>query len=125
LLYHYCHPADYYCLRGDTDINRNDVNTIFDNAVEKNFSVCLHGISSGKYRIKKLTLNSRHGSVLDQWNKITDVYDLSPEEIDHLKNVSRPEMSIFYNETSGDITVNAGMDINEICIFLVKRQFPV
>jgi xylan 1,4-beta-xylosidase len=125
LLYHYCHPADYYCLLGDTGIDRDNINHIFGNAAGRSLSVCLHGISPGKYRIKKLTVNSRHGSVLDQWNKMTDVYDLSPGEINHLKNVSQPEMSISYNETSGSITVNAGMDVNEICIFLVNRQFPV
>jgi xylan 1,4-beta-xylosidase len=124
LLYRYCHPDDYYCLRGDTDINRNNTNDIFGNIAKKSFSVCLHGVSSGKYRIKKLALNSRHGSVLDQWNKLTDVYDLSPEEIDHLKNISRPKMSIFYSEISGDITLNTDMDINEINIFLITRQFP-
>jgi xylan 1,4-beta-xylosidase len=128
LLYHYCHPADYYCLRGDTDIDKNNVNNIFGDAMRRNFSVRLYGVSPGEYRIKKLAVNSRHGSILDQWNKMSGVYDLSPEEINHLKNISQPEMSIFYNETSNEsnaITVNADMDINEICIFLVKRQFPI
>ncbi|MDR1584245.1 MAG: helix-turn-helix domain-containing protein, partial [Prevotellaceae bacterium] len=78
LLYHYCHPADYYCLCGDTEVNKDNINGIFGDVLKKNISVCLKGILPGKYRIKKLTLNSHHGSVLDEWNKMTGVYDLSP-----------------------------------------------
>jgi beta-xylosidase/AraC-like DNA-binding protein len=125
LLYHYCHPTDHYCLCGDSVLNKDNINDIFGDAEKKSISIRLNGISPGKYRIKKLTLNSRYGSVLDQWNKLTDVYDLSPEEINHLKNTSQPAMSIFYYEASNDITVNADMDVNEICIFLIKRQFAV
>jgi xylan 1,4-beta-xylosidase len=125
LLYHYCHPTDYYCLCGDSELNKDNINDIFGDAVKKNISVCLEGISPGKYRIKKLIVNSRYGSVLDQWNKMADVYDLSLDEISHLKNVSQPDMSIFYTEVSDSITINAGMDINEICIFSIKRQFSI
>jgi xylan 1,4-beta-xylosidase len=125
LLYHYCHPADYYCLRGDTGLDKDNTNNIFDDVEKESVSIRLNNISPGKYRIKKLTLNRRHGSVLDQWNKLAGVYDLSPEEINHLKNISQPAMSIFYHEASDGITVNAGMDTNEICIFLIKRQFAV
>ncbi|GHV42133.1 helix-turn-helix domain-containing protein [Spirochaetia bacterium] len=125
LLYHYCHPIDFYCLRCDTDVNKNNINDIFGDIKKKTISINVKSISPGKYRIKKLTLNREQGSVLDQWNRMTSIQALSPEEINHLKNISRPGMSIFLEEVTNEIKLSEEMDINEICFFSIKRQLTI
>jgi xylan 1,4-beta-xylosidase len=122
LLYHYCHPADFYCLKSDAGISKENINDIFGSAARKNVTVDLVNIPAGNYRIRKMSVNQNHGSVLDQWNKMKGISDLSPQEVRYLKNVSVPKMSIYMGIIVDHIQIQVNLGVNEVCIFSINKQ---
>lgn len=82
----------------------------------------MNGLSGGKYRIKEIRINNKHGSVLEQWNQMSGITDLSPSEIEHLKYMSVPQMQIHILDISDRIQLDIELCANEVYHVSMKQQ---
>jgi len=54
----------------------------------------LKNLLSGQYNVKTYSINREHGSVLDEWMRMDEIGDLDKDEIDYLKRISTPRLTI-------------------------------
>jgi xylan 1,4-beta-xylosidase len=94
LCYNYKHFDYSYYLSPEGSVGINEQYEIFENKESIKLSLEIQGIKNGRYRVKELKLNREHGSVLDEWIKIGQAYDMKQDEVNFLKQTCIPDMRI-------------------------------
>lgn len=93
--HNYKHPNYYYYYLKEEDFIRPlEQYKIFDdnNTIKLNFKI--QNTKNGEYSVKKYSLSRENGSVLDEWMKMNFTDDISKNEINYLKDICKPRLSI-------------------------------
>ncbi len=100
MLYHNTNTMNIYSSdHSDENISFNDLKHIFESNGSLKLHLALHGIESGKYYIRKSSVNTEYGSVLDECSRWSQAVDLRHDDYDYLQRICIPHVSIISQET--------------------------
>ena len=119
----YKHFNDNYFLR-DEDISlAQNFSSVFTDSDDLTFNFILENMESCFWSIKKRSINSRHGSILDEWKKLQYATDLKPSDIGYLNNICIPQMIIEKNRISnGILSFETTLEKNEVCLIHIYKD---
>lgn len=75
----------------------------------------------GKYKVVKYRLDRDHGSVFDEWLKLGGPEDMSKQEIDYLKEKSKPNSSIVYLDLDGEYSEKISVPVHGVYMVTLQR----
>lgn len=118
LLFNYKHFDLNYYLIPEENISYNSQNNIFENQDNQSIELELQDVSNGRYKLKEITLNSEHGSILDEWVSSGKINNLKRDEIKYLKETCVPKMKIKQLEIQNNkIILNSNIAPHEVKLF--------
>jgi xylan 1,4-beta-xylosidase len=118
LCYNYKHFDYSYYLIPEGNVGISEQYGIFENNDPFNLSLEIQGIKNGRYRLKELKLDRKHGSVLDEWMKMGQSYDMKQDEVDYLKQICIPNMKIKnFQVKNQTIVLNGELQPHEVRLF--------
>lgn len=122
--HNYKHPNYYYyCCKNEDSIKISEQYKIFDdnNVIKLNFQI--RNVKNGEYIMKKYSLNRNNGSILDEWNKINFTNTIDKEDINYLKEISKPRLIIEnYNVEDGILNFEVTLLPHEIDRIEIKYK---
>ena len=113
----------YYHIQPEDKIDLADINNMITNSNPLNISFRFDVNPNDKYRIKKNSVNRRHGSIQDEWVNMLQPGRLDKEDIEHLKNTCVPDIKIqTVSEHLGRIVVNTILEPCEIQLIMIHAE---
>ncbi len=123
ILYNYCHFSDLYGKGFNFNFTFTDRYQVFPDAVNKELSFSLSGPADGDYIMTEQIVNRRYGSCFDKWLEMGAASLQTPEEIDTLKQLSRPLLKktirTVINQT---FDYEAVLDPHEVRLILITKR---
>ena len=109
----------------DLDIRQSDA-MIFDNDEPITLRLQLKNVAkAGNYCIKKRTLNSQYGSILNEWKKFQYNTRLTRQDVKYLDAISLPNLSqseFTVEKDGGTIELEIKMEMHEVDLIHVFLQ---
>lgn len=122
LVYNYAH-FDQLFLSGDTSaLTHKNRYEIYEEKQIKEIEIKLKGLD-GKYKITRYTLNRENGSVFDEWIKLNAPENMTKEEIDYLKGISRPKVHISNLDIKVEYREKLSIPVHGIELITIKKLF--
>lgn len=126
ITYNYKHYSNFYCLSKQTKLNLNQYYSIFENNKDLHIYINLQGVKNGRYRVRKYTLNRRHGSIFDEWLNMNTVYNLRKSEIEYLKQICIPKQTIFYLENvNNELKIESNLEPHEVNLYEIALEYDM
>lgn len=134
LAYNYAHFNKYFCINCRERIEFQDTYSIFEQGETLNMQVDLTHLPPGRYKIRKHILNRSNGSFLDEFIKILELGNSTPEEllymmlnmqiseVDYYKSISIPRQEISYANCEDHLVLNLSMEPHEVNYFSISRK---
>ena len=122
--HNYKHPNYYYYLKEEDVISPLEQYKIFDDndTIKLNFQI--NNVNNGKYTIKKYSLSRSNGSILDEWIKMNFTDDINKSEINYLKDICKPRLSIKNSVvTDGRLNIEVVLSPHEINRIEIKYKY--
>ncbi|GFP74699.1 GH39 family glycosyl hydrolase [Clostridium fungisolvens] len=123
ITYNYKHFDYFYCLKEETPVSLEQYYNIYENQQYLNINIALKGIKSGRYRIKKYTLNREHGSIFDEWLNMNAIYNIKRDEIDYLKQICIPKQTVFYSESIDELKLESCLSPHEVNLYEITFEY--
>jgi beta-xylosidase/AraC-like DNA-binding protein len=92
--HNYKHFNYYYYLSAEDEIKPGEQGKIFNDYDNLRLNFQLKGLLDGQYNVKTYSINRENGSVLDEWIRMDESSDLGKDEIEYLKRISTPRLSL-------------------------------
>lgn len=92
--HNYKHFNYYYYLKAEDEVKPREQGKIFNDSDNLRLNFQLKSLLNGQYNVKTYSINREHGSVLDEWMRMDEIEDLDKDEIDYLKRISTPRLTI-------------------------------
>nr|WP_253201839.1 helix-turn-helix domain-containing protein [Clostridium sp. DSM 17811] len=92
--HNYKHFNYYYYLKAEDQIKASEQDKIFNNYEDLCLNFQIKNVLNGQYDVKTYSVSRQNGSVLDEWVKMDEFDDLGKDEIEYLKRISTPRLSI-------------------------------
>ncbi|WP_459482485.1 GH39 family glycosyl hydrolase [Clostridium saccharoperbutylacetonicum] len=92
--HNYKHFNYYYYLKPEDEIKPREQGKIFNDYDNLRLNFQLKNLLNGQYNVKTYSINREHGSALDEWMRMDEIGDLDKDEIDYLKRISTPRLTI-------------------------------
>ncbi|MBI9011595.1 MAG: AraC family transcriptional regulator [Clostridiales bacterium] len=122
LFYNYLHTNNLYNHFDTSQISPHDRYRVFEKGERKVFALGLKGLE-GKYKIIKQLCDRKHGSVYDEWVKMGAPKEMTQEITDHLKCISKPEMTIKEDVIDEIYQLNVHLEPHGILLVEFKKHF--
>ena len=71
---------------------------IFEHREPITLDIILQDIPSGRYEIKKQTVNREHGSIPDKWKLFGYAHNLDSSDMKYLREICIPHLSLTWQE---------------------------
>jgi len=123
ILNNYKHFAkSYYHKEEDISLNSN-MSYIFSDTDKATINIELNACTNESYTVKCSRLNSNHGSILNEWSKMNYETSLNTSDIDYLKGICVPELSISSIKVNNNI-INLAfeLDYNEVMLIKIYHE---
>lgn len=92
--HNYKHFNYYYYLKAEDEVLPKDQGKIFSDSDNLKLNFQIKDLLNGQYSIKTYSINREHGSVLDEWMRMNEIGDLDKDEVDYLRRISTPRLTI-------------------------------
>lgn len=113
--YYYNNPENY--------IAKEDVWKCFDDTSDLELEIVLKGVENTEYRIRTEQVNNQNGSVLDSWREMQYYEELKKDDIQYLKSVSVPKLSIEFQRTMEyELFLKIRLKANEIVFIRIEEE---
>jgi len=122
LVYNYKHFNELYCLNEQIkrDMDKYDnYSEIFEDWKDLELRIKLKNIKKGNYRIKKHILNRQSGSIFDEWLNMDMISELEKSEINYLKRICIPRLSINYITDADELVIESKLEPHEVNLYEV------
>ena len=84
----------------------------------------MQNVKNGSYQIKIHSINQYHGSVQDEWMRMNLITTANKEEIEYLKRVCTPRLSVIRCDVSDNVlNIEAALEPNEIQYIQIMYQY--
>lgn len=113
---------DELFMNGDTSALTNENRyLVYEDKPLKEVKINVLGLS-GPYKVTRYKLNREHGSVFDEWIKIGAPENMTKEELDYLKGVARPKISVDYIDIDGDFSQVSSIPVHGVELVILEKQ---
>lgn len=110
----YVHPGYQYYREEEQQVSPKHYYLYFDHTRRK-FTFRIANVRNGIYRVKQRLLDRDHGSVLDEWENLGKVAELDVRDIEYLRGVCKPHLSISdFPVTNHEIQITCELEPNAI-----------
>lgn len=114
-----CHNYKFYGYQFFTSkedvIDYNNINKYFENTESLELEYNLRGMENGNYDIKIYSINMQHGSLQDEWIRMSCPDNMTQQEIDYLIRICVPHLNIInINVQDGNLSFRTKLEANEI-----------
>lgn len=110
----YVHPGYQYYREEEQQVSPKHYYLYFDHTRRK-FTSRIANVRNGIYRVKQRLLDRDHGSVLDEWENLGKVAELDVRDIEYLRGVCKPHLSISdFPVTNHEIQITCELEPNAI-----------
>ncbi len=124
LLYNYCNVEASYREGLNFNMSFTDRYGVFAEACRKEFRLELVDLPEGGYDIVEKIVNRQYGSCYDKWVEMGALPVNTQEEIDILKDLSRPFLKKSKLIVRGDcLPYQAALEPHEIRLVVIKKSF--
>ncbi len=115
LLFHAVDFGHEYFLHPESKITNDLLQDIYSDGSEKQVCLELQGLKETVYRIHKDLLSEQYGNALQVWIDMGRPEKIRQEEVDYIQAVSRPQMTIRYEQVrEGKLTIRQVLKPNEV-----------
>lgn len=83
-----------YYLKKENETTLQDHYRYFENMEDKRIELEVYGVPNGRYMLRRSTLNRKYGSLMDEWLQMGCFYNLNTEDIDYLKGICTPKITL-------------------------------
>lgn len=105
----------HYYLTDEEMIQKESPEKYFDDMGGLRIKIFLTGIPDGKYKIKIYSVNEKYGNILGNWEKMNYDRDISRTDIQYLRRINEPILSVNVRETRNNtLEVSHLLSANEI-----------
>lgn len=108
-------------MKPEEEITTYDMEHIFENEKPVQMQLHLNGIKPGKYRIKSLIIDSKHGGIQDWLNKNKQIEVLKGNEIWHLQQMCMPDMQIYIKSVDQILDIDITLGANDFMFYEIER----
>lgn len=120
-----CHNYKFfnyrYFLMYEDELELQKMNQVFEDLESKTLTFQLHLANPGHYEVKIHAVNQHYGSVQDEWIRMSRPGNLIQEDIQYLKQVCVPRISIMLLQTEGNrLSFTTTLEANEIQMIQVR-----
>ncbi len=124
LVFNYKYLSNYSLINYDYEKDLRQINNLLEDLENLSVTVQLRNVRKGKYSIKQYVLSSEHGSLLDEWIRLSAPENLHQSEVEYLRNICVPKRQIFkMNSTeTGDLILNCNLLPNEIDFYFIRLE---
>lgn len=96
---------------------------LFRECVQKRVYVKINHVRNGFYYVKVRRVSSKYGSAQDEWGRMGLVENLNAQDIDYLRRISTPRISIYeYSVNNNVLEINVSLEPHEIQHIHIFRQ---
>lgn len=121
LVYNFAYFDDLF-LKGDISaINHKIRYDIYQEKPLKELELIIKGLS-GNYKITRYELNKDQGSVFDQWLKMGAPENMTQEEIEYLKGISKPKITIQDRIIEEDYHINSRIPVHGVELITMEKK---
>ena len=123
-----CHNYKFlnykYFMMNEDAIEIQDSKLMFEDLEHQALTFRLKGMKKGAYEIRLFSINQQYGSVQDEWVRMACPKDLSHEEINYLKQICVPRLSIKnINVDEETLVFDTGLEANEIQLITIQYKY--
>lgn len=133
MLFHYVHFRRPFCVHPFFDTNLKDTYAVFENTPDLEIRIrCCH-MMPGRYKVAKLSLNRRHGSILDKYLRILHtgtttsdellgmMVNLCEDDAAYYRSTCLPQQDIYYMTLDGNMLIEEKLKPHEVLFFEFTR----
>lgn len=113
-LSNFCHHPSFYDIEKYPETALEDTKPLF-------LTLRLNGLRPGTYKIAHHLENADHGSIFHEWRKLDHSLNLNDFELNHLKQICVPAMTITSQTAAGSVQIDETVSRNEICFITLER----
>lgn len=124
LVFNYKYLSHYSLINYDYEKDFRHINNLLEDQDDLSVTIQLRNVREGKYSVKQYALNSEHGSLLDEWIRLSAPDNIQQSEVDYLRNICVPKRQIYktHSTETGDLILNCNLMPNEIDLFLIRLE---
>lgn len=113
--HNYVSPNFKYYLKQEDEVDVRKQFLLFDDAKPLKLHFQIRHVKKGRYVVKVHSLSEKKGSVQDAWGEMNFSENLSQRDIQYLKGVSAPKISMTeYTAESGTLEIDTVLEPQEI-----------
>lgn len=133
IVFNYVHFKEEFCLHSIGRVDLKDTYAVFENAGDLTFDISCDHIIPGRYKVTKLSLNQKHGSILDRFLRILDqgtttsdellntIINLREDEVQYYKQSTLPRQEIYYASYDDTLTIETTLTPHEVQFYEFVR----
>ncbi len=124
ICHNYKHYNYNYYLHMEDEIRIKEINRMFADRDKIRLRFQIKNVKNGKYLIKIHYINRYYGSVQDEWVRMDLITAANKEEIEYLKRVCTPRLSVKRCEVKDTVlSIEAELEPNEIQFIRILYQY--
>lgn len=101
--HNYKHVGSQYFMNEETSFSVDTMQSLFPDLSKLKMNVEIRNVKNGRYYVKTHSVNSKHGSVQDEWNRMGYIEEPSLQDISYLASISIPHISIYEIQVTNNI----------------------
>ncbi|MGN1377395.1 MAG: hypothetical protein ACI4V6_03505, partial [Dorea sp.] len=121
--HNYKHLGVQYYMQDEKDIHIEKIPLLFDDLSRLKITVQLNNVKNGLYYVKTRSISNKNGSIQDEWLNMGLIENLNAKDIDYLKQISMPRITIYKQVVTNNILeISIFLDPHEIqCVHIYKQ----
>lgn len=134
LAYNYVHYNKYFCINCRDKIEYQNTYSAFESGEKITLQFDLKSLPPGRYKIRKHILNRSNGSFLDEFIKMLEQGNSTPEEllymmlnmqiaeVEYYKSICIPRQEIIYANCEDNLSITITLDPHEVNYISISRK---
>ena len=122
LAYNYAYFDDLFLNGDNSALSYEKRDKIFEEKAINRFEINIKDIS-GYYKVTRYKLNKENGSAFDDWKDLGSPENMTEEEIDYLKSITKPKMTVEYVELDGNYKKKIHTKVHGIDLITLEKKF--
>lgn len=112
-----------YYMQEERDLGIQQVSMLYTDSADMRIHVKIDNVKNGFYHVKVRSISSKHGSVQDEWYRMGLIENLNAQDIDYLRRISTPRISIYeYVVSNHVLEINIALNPHEMQYVHIFRQ---
>jgi Beta-xylosidase len=134
LAYNYVHYNKYFCINCRDKIEYQNTYSVFEPGEKITLQFNLTSLPPGRYKVRKHILSRSNGSFLDEFIKMLEQGNFSPEEllymmlnmqiaeVDYYKSICIPKQEIIYANCEDNLNITITLEPHEVNYISISRK---